>query len=86
MAAGFVKEIDVRNDAVRVSFELRSRRMDKAATIEEGIRQAVSSLPGVEPVEIHRIESEVALIPEGGRNPGSAGRGTGLAMAADALR
>ncbi len=77
VAAGFVKEIDVRDGSVRVGFELRTRRMGKAAAIEEGIRQAVSSPPGVERVENRRTEFEVALIPAVGRNPGSAGRGSG---------
>ena len=46
MAAGFVKDIDVRDGSVLIGFPLRSRRTDKLATMEEGIRQAVSSLPG----------------------------------------
>ncbi len=54
MAAGFVKDIDVRDGSVLIGFPLRSRRTDKLATMEEGIRQAVSSLPGVERVEICR--------------------------------
>lgn len=48
VAAGFVKEIDVRAGPVRFGFEARTRRTDKAAALEEGIRQAVSSPPGVE--------------------------------------
>jgi metal-sulfur cluster biosynthetic enzyme len=48
VAAGFVREIDVRGGSVRISFQARTRRTDKAAAMEEGIRQAVSSLPGVE--------------------------------------
>ncbi len=86
VAAGFVKEIDVCDGSVRIGFELRTRRMDKAAAIEEGIRQAVVSLPGVELVEIRRIEFEVALIPDVGQDPESTGRGSGLAVAAGALR
>jgi hypothetical protein len=43
--------------------------MDKAAAIEEGIRQAVASLPGVERVEIHRTELKLdPVLSEGGRN------------------
>ncbi len=48
VAAGFVKEIDARDGSVRIGFEVRTRRTDKAAAMEEGIRQAVSSPPGVE--------------------------------------
>jgi hypothetical protein len=69
VAAGFVKEIDVRDGSVRVDFELRTRRMDKAAAIEQGIRQAVSSLPGVERVEIRRIEPTLdPVLSQGGRS------------------
>ncbi len=69
VAAGFVRDIDIRDDCVLIGFELRSRRTDKLATIEEGIRQAVSSLPGVERVEIRRIELELdPVLSEGGRN------------------
>ncbi len=86
VAAGFVKEIDVRAGSVRVGVEMRARRTDETAAIEEGIRQAVSSLPGVERVEIRRMEFEIALIPDVRRNPGSAGRGSARGVAADALR
>ena len=86
MAAGFVREICVRDGAVRVGFESRTRRMDKAAAIEEGIRRAVSSLPGVERIEIRHIGFEVDRTPEIGRNPGSAGKGSGRSMVGDALR
>ena len=69
VAAGFVKEIDVLDGSVRIGFELRTRRMDKAAAIEEGIRQAVSSLPGVERVEIRRIEPKLdPVLSQGGRS------------------
>jgi hypothetical protein len=68
VAAGFVKEIDVRDGFVRVGFEVRTRRMDKAADMEEGIRQVVSSLPGVERVEIRRIEPAIdPVLSQGGR-------------------
>ena len=85
-AAGFVKGIDVRAGAVRVGFEMCTHPMDETAAIEEGIRQAVSSLPGVKRVEIRRMEFEIALIPDVRRNPGSAGRGSARGVAADALR
>ncbi len=86
VAAGIVKEIDVRVGSARLGFEMRTRRTDKTAAIEEGVQQAVSSPTGVERVETRRTEFEVALIPELGRNPGSAGRGSARGMAADALR
>ena len=35
-AAGFIKQIDVRDGAMRVGFELRNRRMDQATAIEGG--------------------------------------------------
>ncbi len=86
VAAGFVKEIDIRDGAVRVGFGVRRRRTDKVDAMGKRTRQVVSSLPGVERVEIRRIEPEVTLIPEARRNPGSAGRGSERGMAASALR
>jgi metal-sulfur cluster biosynthetic enzyme len=86
VAAGFVEEIDVRTGSARVGVEMRTRRTDETAAIEEGIRQDASSPLGVEREEIRLIEFEIALIPDGGRNPGSAGRGSGRGVAADALR
>jgi hypothetical protein len=69
VSAGFVKEIDVRDGCVRIGFEVRTRRADKVAAMEEGIRQAVSSLRGVERVEVRRIEPKLdAVLSEGGRN------------------
>ena len=69
VAAGFVKEIDILDGSVRIGFELRTRRMDKVAAIEEGIRQAVFSLPGVERVEIRRIEPTLdPVLSQGGRS------------------
>ncbi len=68
VAAGFVKEVDVRDGFVRIGFEVRTRRTDKVATMEEGIRQVVSSLPGVERVEIRRIEPVLdQVLSRGGR-------------------
>jgi len=86
VTAGFAKEIDVRAGSVRVGVETRTCRANKTATIEKGIRRAVSSLAGVERVEIRRIEFEAAPIPEAGRSPESAGRGSGRGRAAGALR
>ncbi len=69
VAAGFVKEIDVRCGSVLIGFEVRTRRTDKLDTMEEGIRQAVSSLPGVERVEIRRIEPALdPVLSTGGRS------------------
>ncbi|MFQ5744869.1 MAG: hypothetical protein ACE5HV_14955, partial [Acidobacteriota bacterium] len=59
VAAGFVKQIEVRDGSVRIGFEARTRRTDKVATMEERIRQVVSSLPGVERVEIRRLEPTI---------------------------
>ena len=90
VTAGFFEEIDARSRSrsrsVRAGAEMRTYRTDKTATIAKGIRQAVSSLPGVERVEIRRIEFEVALIPEMGRNPGSVWGESGRGRAAGALR
>lgn len=69
VAAGFVKQIEVLDGSVLIGFELRSRRADKLATVEAGIRKAVSSLSGVERVEIRRIEPELdPVLSKGGRN------------------
>jgi metal-sulfur cluster biosynthetic enzyme len=68
VAAGFVKQIDVRDGSVRIGFEVRTRRTDKVDIMEEGIRQVVSSLPGVERVEIRRIEPVIdPVLSQGGR-------------------
>ena len=48
VAAAFIRGIEVRDGAVRIGFEVRTRRADEVDAIEEGIRQAVSTLPGVE--------------------------------------
>ncbi len=69
VAAGFVKDIDIREGFVRIGFEARTRRRDKVDAMEEGIRQVVSSLPGVERVEIRRIEPELdPVLSTGGRD------------------
>ena len=47
LAAGFVREIDVREDSVRIGFERRTRRTDRVAVLEEGVRRLVSPPPGV---------------------------------------
>ena len=68
VAAGFVKEIQICDGTVRVGFEVRTRRMDKAAAMEQGIRQVVSSLSGVQRVEVHRIEPTLdPVLSQGGR-------------------
>ncbi len=68
VAAGFIKEIDVREGSVLIGFEVRTRRSDKVDSMEEGIRQVLSSLPGVEGVEIRRIEPVLdPVLSEGGR-------------------
>ena len=68
VAAGFVKGVEVREGTVRIGFEVRTRRADKVDAMEEGIRQAVSSLSGVERVEVHRIEPTLdPALSEGGR-------------------
>ncbi len=68
VAAGFVKEIEVREGSVLISSEVRTRRSDKVDSMEEGIRQVVSSLPGVEQVEIRRIEAVLdPVLSQGGR-------------------
>ncbi len=86
VAAGFAKEIDVRTGSVRAGVEMRTRRTDETSAIEEGIRQDVFSPLGVEREGIRLIEFEIALIPDGARNPESAGRRSGRGVAADALR
>jgi hypothetical protein len=53
---------------VLIGFQARTRRTDKIATMEEGIRQVVASLPGVERVEVRRIEPTIdPVLSHGGR-------------------
>jgi hypothetical protein len=54
VATAFVEQIDVRSGSVRIGFEVRTRRADKAAAVEEGIRRVVSARPGVEQDSIRR--------------------------------
>lgn len=69
VAAGFLKEIDVRDGTVLVVIEARTRKADKLASMEEGIRREVSSLAGVERVEVRHIQPEInPVLTEGGHN------------------
>ena len=48
VAAGFDKAIDVREGSVRIGFEPRTRWRDKIDAMSKGMRQVVSSPPGLD--------------------------------------